>query len=312
MGSTPIKKVLPMNFNYLLKHSELFPSVIGITQKRFEQLFKKFEIQLKKAESCRAWGKERIRIPGGGRKATLKTDRQKLFFILFYYKTYPTFRLAQSIFCFDKRNIQLWKNFLEKVLQQSVEYQLNLPKIKARYLDQVIEVCPKLKSCLVDATERRINRPKYNQEFYYSGKKKCHTIKNQIYLNSSSPKILAVSDTVEGKKHDKQLTLDDPTFYTIPPGSTMMTDLGYLGLDNDNKRITKFITPYKKPRGKELSDFQKQNNKQISSIRVRVEHPFAWMKHFHILKHQFRGRIKQANTPFKTIACLYNFNLAYK
>lgn len=235
-----------MNFTYLLRHSEIFPSIIGITHKKFEQIFKKFERELEKSEMERAFGKERVRIPGGGRKSTLKTNRQKLFFILFYYKTYPTFRLAQSIFNFDKRNIQLWNNFLEKVLLRSVEYQLNLPKVKTRYLNQVIEICPKLEDCIIDASERRINRPKYHQEFYYSGKKKFHTIKNQIYLDPRSKKILSVSKTVEGKRHDKQLACDDPTLNCIPPGSTLMADLGYLGLDQDNKRITKFITPIQK------------------------------------------------------------------
>jgi len=71
------------------------------------------------------------------------------------------------------------------------------------------------------------------------------------------------------------------------------------------------VIPYKKPKGKELTKMQKQNNTTISKIRVRVEHPFAWLKHFHILRHQFRGRIKQADLSFQNIACLYNFNLAY-
>lgn len=301
-----------MNFNYLLKHPELFPAVIGLSHTRFEQLYHKFVPYLRQAEEVKAWQYQRLRIPGGGRKARLKTDRQKLFFILFYYKVYPTYRVAQAIFLLDKRNVQIWKIFLEAVLHKAINYQLHLPLIKARYLNQVIQVCPQLKFCLIDASERRINRPKLNQEYYYSGKKKCHTVKNQIYLNPRSRKVLAVSTTVEGKRHDKQLATDDPTLYLIPPGSTTMTDSGYLGLNKDNHRIKRFITPYKKPKNKELSDFQKQNNKTISSIRVRVEHPFAFMKSFHILKDQFRGRIKQADTPFKVIACLYNFNLAYR
>ena len=85
-----------MNYHYLLKHQQLFPAAIGINYKRFEQLLNKFSTELRKAEKEKSWSKPRIRLPGGGRKATLKTDRQKLFFILFYYKHYPTFRLAQN------------------------------------------------------------------------------------------------------------------------------------------------------------------------------------------------------------------------
>jgi hypothetical protein len=36
---------------------------------------------------------------------------------------------------------------------------------------------------LIDATEQEINRPKKGQKKYYSGKKKKHTIKNQIIIN---------------------------------------------------------------------------------------------------------------------------------
>ncbi|QZZ20442.1 hypothetical protein J5X98_24900 [Leptothermofonsia sichuanensis E412] len=35
----------------------------------------------------------RQRDPGGGRKATLRTSRDKLFYILLYCKCYPTFDL---------------------------------------------------------------------------------------------------------------------------------------------------------------------------------------------------------------------------
>ncbi len=299
-----------MNYQYLLKHKHLFPAAIGMSWKSFELLLPKFIFQLKKAQLDQAWSKPRMRLPGGGRKAHLSTDKQKLFFILFYYKHYPTFSLAQIIFEFDESNAIRWKQFLEIVLSQSVNYQLHLPKVKAKHMGHIIEVCPRLKDCLIDASERRINRPKTNQEFYYSGKKKAHTIKNHIYLNPKSRKILAVSKTVEGKRHDKQLAVDDPTLYAIPPNTTIMADSGYVGLDKDNPRV-KLITPYKKPRGGKLSQIQKQNNRQISSIRVRVEHPFAYMKSFHILKHQFRGRVKQANLPFKTITALYNFKLSY-
>lgn len=172
-------------------------------------------------------------------------------------------------------------------------------------------MCPKLRDCLIDASERRINRPKYNQELYYSRKKKYHAVKNQILVNPRSRKILSVSATVEGKRHDKQLACDDYALYAMPPNATVIAGLGYQGLAEENKRI-KVITPYKKAKGKQLTDLQKQNNKAISSIRVRVEHPFAWMKHFNVLSHQFRGRVKQADLPFRNIACLYNFDLADK
>ena len=40
----------------------------------------------------------RQRRPGGGRKGALSTPELKLFFLLFYLKTYPTFDVLGSLF----------------------------------------------------------------------------------------------------------------------------------------------------------------------------------------------------------------------
>ncbi len=297
-----------IDYQYLATHSDLFPSVIGIGEKQFKAILEKFTPVLKQAQLEKALSRPRLRKVGGGHPYKLKTDEEKLFFILFYYKVYPTFRLAQAIFGFDKRNIQLLKEFLESVISRAVGYQLELPKVRAKYLDQVIEICPKLKDFVVDATERKIRRPKDGgkQEFYYSGKKKQHTVKNQILVNPHNKKILSVSATVEGKRHDKKLATDDPIFLYLPPGSTGAGDSGYLGLEKHH-HLKHMVIPQKRTNGKQLTESEKQTNRIISRIRVRVEHPFAWLKHFGILSQTFRNRISKAHQPFVNIACLYNY-----
>lgn len=302
-----------MDYIYLLNHKELFPYIIGITHRQFEQILCKFSPALRKAEHEKAYSKKRLRIPGGGRKAALRTDRQKLFFILFYYKTYPTFRFAQCLFHFDKRHIQLWQRFLGKVLFESLGYELKLPTIRVKCFSQWIEVCPELKEHIVDATERQIRRPKNKdkQEHYYSGKKKRHTVKNQIYVSPKTKRILAVSSLHEGKLHDEKLLEKDPLLYRMPPKSLGMGDSGYQGAENIHPWL-KFIHPQKKPQGKELTDGEKENNRKISQIRVIVEHPFSYLKHFNILSQVFRGRIERAQEPFVNLACIYNFTRTHR
>ena len=88
-----------------------------------------------------------------------------------------------------------------------------------------------------------------------------------------------------------------------------MGDLGYQGTEELNPHL-KMILPQKKPPGQNLTDSQKANNKAISGIRVRVEHPLSYLKHFGILYQKFRGRIQNQQNldlPIKTIACIYNF-----
>jgi hypothetical protein len=295
-----------MNPAYLLKHPDLFPAVIGVTQVQFKQLLPGFERAYFKCWYRKAWLHNRVREIGGGRKSKLKTIEEKLFFILFYYKTYPTFRLASALFAVDKETIHRWKVFLEEVLWMALGYQLALPRKKIRTIAGMIEVCPDLTEFIVDATERSIQRPKENQEFYYSGKKKKHTIKNQLLVNPHTKRIIAISKTVEGKRHDKQLCEDDGLILRAPPGATGGGDSGYEGARELNPQI-KFVLPFKKPRGKELTESQKETNRAFSSVRVRVEHVIGALKHFDILAERYRGRSPIEDCSLKNIAALYNF-----
>lgn len=297
-----------LSCSYLLKHPELFQYALGIKYSQFQVLLPKFSVALRQAETT--WLKQsRINQPGQGRKPHLNSDWEKLFFILFYYKVYPTFRFAQVLFGFDKRNVQIWVRRLEKVLWSSLGYQLDLPVRKVGHFRHWFEVCPQLKEFIVDCTERQIQRPLANiQEFYYSGKKKAHTVKNQLLVNPRNKRVLAVSNTVEGKRHDKQVFVDDPLFLKLPPGSLGIGDSAYPGIHHPFLRL---ITPVKKPPGKELSEMDKHNNKSISQIRVRVEHPLAYLKHFNILSQKYRNRISTVDLPFRNIACLYNFSRSY-
>jgi len=301
-----------LNQEYLLKHPELFQYVIGINFNQFQKLLPKFTGVLRQTEIKKAYSKKRLREVGGGRKSKLKGDYQKLFFILFYYKTYPTFRFAQVIYGLDKRNIQLWVKLLAPVLFSALGYELSLKtrrKISSYHL--WLEEYPELEQFIVDCTERSIQRPKDNQTQtgHYSGKKKHHTVKNQIFVSPKTNRILAVSDTVPGTIHDKKLFESDPHLLYLPEQAMGMGDLGYLGTDDLSPRL-KMILPQKKPPGGELTGSEKANNKAISSIRVKVEHPFSYLKHFNILSQKFRGRVtnqQNLDLPFKTVACIYNF-----
>ena len=103
---------------------------------------------------------------------------------------------------------------------------------------------------------------------------------------------------------------EDLLFSYCPPNSKGMGDLGYQGTEKLYSRL-QMIIPQKKPKGKDLTPQQKANNKAISQIRVRGEHPFSYMKHFNILSHRFRNDLDYAHQPFQIIAALYNFSKNY-
>ena len=142
----------------LRKHPESLQYLVGINSSQFKFLLPKFSLALRQIEI--SWLKQpRIRSVGGGRKPTLKSDFDKLLFILFYYKVYPTFRFAAILFDLDKRNCQIWVRRLEDVLQKAVDYQLALPTRKVSHLRHLFEVCPNLREFIVDCTERQVQRP---------------------------------------------------------------------------------------------------------------------------------------------------------
>src|SRR4030081_3578865 len=66
-----------------------------------------------------------------------------------------------------------------------------------------------------DGTERRIQRPKDadQQKSYYSGKKKCHTVKNVLLVDKRLI-IEFLSQTYPGTMHDKRIA--DATPYPLP------------------------------------------------------------------------------------------------
>jgi len=81
-----------------------------------------------------------------------------------------------------------------------------LPEREPANLEAVLSACPSLEF-IIDGTKRRINRPndKADRKTYYRGKRKAHTVKNLV-IHDRGGKVRYVSDTYEGKKHDKAIT----------------------------------------------------------------------------------------------------------
>lgn len=158
---------------------------------------------------------------------------------------------------------------------------------------------------LHDGTEREIPRPvdPDEQQEQYSGKKKRHTVKNAVVITVSCL-ILFVSQTVSGKTHDKKMA---DTMYSFPIPCILYQDTGYQGYAP--QKVTA-IQPVKKRKGKTLSQEQKEFNRQVSSIRVRVEHAIGSAKVMRIVKDECRLRTNFfVERIFVTCAALHNLRI---
>lgn len=98
---------------------------------------------------------------------------------------------------------------------------------------------------------------------------------------------------------------------------SIYVDLGYLGFADDYKTKALFI-PHKTPRKSKnnpnpvLSKEQKNYNKKVGSIRVKVEHAIGGMKRFRCLSDKYRNKIESVENYVSILSAgLWNFNVKF-
>jgi hypothetical protein len=88
----------------------------------------------------------------------------------------------------------------------------------------------------------------------------------------------------------------------------LYVDLGFLGIGKDYDE--KIYVPFKRSKKRELSEEQKERNRNISKIRIKVEHSIGGMKRFRILSDRLRMRsIIRYNQIAGICAGIWNFQL---
>ena len=109
----------------------------------------------------------------GGRKPKLQSMEDRLFFILFYLKTYPLQEVIGHLFGLSQGQANIWIHKLSLVLKEALNRKGYMP---TRLPEEMLTLLEKEASqdLGIDGTERRINRPQgdEHQRQHYSGKKK--------------------------------------------------------------------------------------------------------------------------------------------
>ncbi len=237
----------------------------------------------------------------------LPTPADKLVFRLFSFRQYPTQETLAFLFGFSQGQACQWIHRLTPIVNRALGSELQLPARQPVELHAVLAACPGLE-VLIDGTERPIRRPQDSQRRRddYSGKKKRHTQKNVVITDQPTGKILGLGRTQAGSKHDKACADEDG--YVFPEGSTLYKDSGFQGYEPDGVTTHQ---PKKKPRGKELTPEEKEANRLISRVRVKVEHSIGGVKVFRIVADTFRN-IKEGfvDLVMETACGLFNLRLA--
>jgi hypothetical protein len=297
-----------LNLQRALKNDRLLRALTGLNRKAFEELKPTFAEVLANTEVPRRSPSPRQRATGAGRKPTLATVEAKLFFILFYFKVYPTFDLAGLLFDLDRSQANRWMHRLQPLVEEALGQTLALPKRKLTSLEEFVDAFPEVERVILDGTERPIQRAKDRdqQQEDYSGKKKRHT---RTHLAAVAPdrSILMFSAAYPGKTHDKGLLNTEGWAEWIPDDVKIQGDLGFQGLQNEYVNVE---IPHKKPKGGHLSDEQKAENQALARERVVGEHAFAGLKRYGIATQVYRNRKENFDDrSIFTAAGLWNFYL---
>ena len=294
----------------LSKKPKQFLSFTGITLQQFDVIVKDVKKQYPITEKARLSKRKRLRKIGAGHKFDLSIEN-KLVMLFVYYRLYITCELAGYLFDLDQSNVNRNIRYLEPAVKQS------LPIPAKKYADskkinditQLQEFFPDL-IAITDGTEQQIPRPKNKKKrkTHYSGKKKKHTVKNQITINLKG-EIIHKPPHSTGRRNDYGIL--KVKLPVLSEELLVFYDLGYLGVEKDfPDQIS--ILPYKKKKGKELLDYQKEWNKSQSKIRIKVEHAISKIKKFRISSDTFRNKLCRYDTISDIVCGLVNFKIRWK
>jgi hypothetical protein len=284
----------------LRRSPNAFRQLTGITPAVFDTLLADLTPRYDQAEAKRKDRPGRQRRPGAGRKHALDLA-DRLLMLLIYYRTYTTHAFLGFLFGVDDSAVGRNINPLQPLLA-------GLFRIPERR----VKLDPEdMRELFFDATERPTRRPAQGQREFYSGKKKRHTIKNQVVtarrtkppgpgVKPQKLRIAAVCESSPGSVHDKKLY--DRARVVGPPDARRTGDTAYIG--------TGLETPSRKPKGAELTGAQKAANRVVSRRRIVVEHGIGKMKIWRVASERYRNPVRRHTLIMKNVAGLHNLMYA--
>jgi DDE superfamily endonuclease/Helix-turn-helix of DDE superfamily endonuclease len=220
-----------ITYTELQTDRQQFLALTGLTLSEFQRLLTAFPqaYQQHYPASQTAEGQPRQRAHGGGCKGRLEQPEDKLLFLLVYLKTYPLQAVMGELFDLSTPRVNYWIHRLLPVLRSALDDLGVLPERDPTHFARVQGASEKPPRLIIDATERRRQRPKNpeKQALFYSGRKKKHCDKNVVVVNTRGGRIDYLGRTCPGKTHDKKLADEEGISY--PPGATLYKDTGFQG-----------------------------------------------------------------------------------
>ncbi len=246
----------------------------SLTEAEYKILLRAFDYEVtQELKKKTLQGQKRLRIQKQESKnSSLYGSKKKLSFMLEYMKNNMNQVLIGRMYEISQPKVSQWFKYLLPLLEASLVKLGYCPMYGSDY-EHKDEQTGYLAGDVMDRILPRKVCYKAQKEDS-SGKHHRHTEKN-FGLCDSNGYIHFMSDSYTGSTHDKTIfdELNIETNHT-----SLLLDLGFLGVDEN------IITPFKKPKNRELSITKKQLDKAISSLRVIIENAFSGIKRLKMIK----------------------------
>jgi hypothetical protein len=303
-----------LSYERLSRKPILFKSFTGLTVQEFDDIYNK-EIAKRyvkheiKRLSCKRKENRKRKTGAIGRHFKLQL-KDRFVMILVYYRLYITYTLSGFLFDLDQSNICRDIQKIEGLIRQCVPIPQKIYPLTKRLQTQeeVEQYFPGLMA-FTDSTEQQIPRPidKDRRKMYYSGKKKNHTVKNQLMVNNRGYILHKANHHKKGRRHDYDFYKKN---HPVTPKQVVnVFDLGYLGVEKDFPEQLSAL-PYKRKRNQhELSQEEKEYNKIHSKKRIVVEHTICRLKKYRIMSDIFRNKLRKYNRISDIVSGLINYRI---
>jgi hypothetical protein len=272
-----------LTYQRLSQQPRVFIRLTGVSLATFEQILTRIEPGFAEIAAQKL-------LPG--RPSRLASNEDKLLCVLLYYRTYVSHVFMGYLFNLHNSNICRLIKKVEPLLAK----QVSIKKDRSLTAEKVLKL-------LADVTETPTQRPTNKQKKSYSGKKKRHTI-TEIVMEDRG-KIVSVSKSHKGRTHDFKIRKAEKP---LPINPIKLADSGYQGWQKLQRNV---VLPYKKSKKKPLSKQQKEHNKQLSSMRMQIEHKIREIKIFKIIGEVYRNFQKKYNLRFNIIAGIVNIKYGF-
>jgi len=286
---------------YITKNPQETKRLIWIDYESFQQLIRQAVALEQQNLAINEEAKIRIIKPGGGRKPKLSVTEQILL-TLVYLHHLPTFQMLGVQFGVSESTahnlFHYWSKVLRELLPASLLEQLKKNELDWEWVKELLVEW----ELVVDSSEQVRERPKLYQEQkkFYSGKKKNHTLKNQLIVLPNGAEIVDVTVGKPGPSSD--LNLFRARQAEFAANQKFKGDKGYIG-------EVQIETPQKKPKKQELTPEQKEKNKQLSAQRIVIEHVIRLVKIFRIAQERFRLRSQNYERVILTVCGLVRLRI---